>query len=303
VLDTNTHSGRNLLLRVMPDGDTKHRFFLASLYRAHYGMIQNYWTEWKGLDFHARKARDLAFTKLFHLPRTQGGMRPMTELDQLVLHAWSRTNLADTHTEDVTRLLQHPIAMLLLEIARVAGKDAPPDQIDKTKMTIAAITHCFCRLVQDPFPCGQETSAFDHHHSKLFDLWPPGRKSMEVPAVTVSYFFQDSETMQRKHEIIRKYRRCLWDLLTHSKAFIEHITGDAPLDSCLWFFRRSHDFEHCFLNLLDLLLQTWAEVLVQGHDTSPSLHFIDHEAFLPVKAPAMLQCCRNIVQECRKVLC
>jgi hypothetical protein len=91
-------------------------------------------------------------------------------------------------------------------------------------------------------------------------------------------------------------------LLTHSKEFIEHITNNAPIDSSLWFLRRSHDFESCFLTLLDLLMQTWAEVLVQGHGTGSSFNFIDHEVFIPSKAPEMFQCCRDIVRRCREEL-
>ena len=302
VLDTNSHSGRNLLMRVMPDEATKHRFFLASLYRSHRGMLQDYWKEWAALDFKARAMRDTILTKLFHRPRTLGGMRPLTGLDQLVLRAWSKTDFADTHKDDVVQILQHPIAMLLLEIARKAGKDKLPETIDKTKMMIAAITHCFCRLVQDPFPCEEEETAFDGLHSGLF-YCPPGKRDIEVPAATVSYFFRDVGKPERKREILRKYRQCLWDLLTHSKAFLEHITDNAPLDSCMWFFRCSHDFESCFLHFLDLLMQTWTEVLVQGHGTGSALNFIDHEVFIPAKAPEMLQHCQDIVQKCRKELC
>jgi hypothetical protein len=40
--------------------------------------------------------------------------------------------------------------ILLLEIARTAGKYEPEVQIDKTELVVAAITHAFCRLVQDP---------------------------------------------------------------------------------------------------------------------------------------------------------
>jgi hypothetical protein len=302
VLDTHSNSGRNLLMRVMPDEATKHRFFLASLYRSHCGMAQDYWKEWSDLDFKARAMRDLILTKLFQGPRTLGGMRPLTQLDQLVLRAWSMTGFAKMTKEEVILLLQHPIALLLSEIAHIAGKHELPEEMGKTKMTIAAITHCFCRLLQDPFPCEQEESAFTEHHSRLFDQWPPGKRDIEVPAATVSYFFRHLEKTERKQEILRKYRRCLWDLLTHSKAFLEHITDNAPIDSCMWFFRRSHDFESCFLHLLDLLMQTWTEVLVPGHGTGSSLNFIDHEVFIPSKAPEMFQCCRDIVQRCRKEL-
>jgi len=302
VLDTNTYSGRNLLMRVMPNEVTKHRFFLASLYRSHYGIVQDYWKEWAGLDTDARTTRDRILTKLFHHPRTLGGMRPLTVLDQCVLHAWSITDFAKMHKEDVIQLLQHPIAMLLSKIAGMAGKDEPPDTIGKGTMTIAAMTHCFCRLVQDPFPCEQETTAFSAPYTQLFNQWPPGKRTIEVPAATVSYVFRNLENTERKQEILRKYRRSLWNLLTHSKAFIEHLTNDAPIDSSLWFFRRSHDFEFCFLRLLDLLMQTWTEVLVQGHGTGTSLNFIDHEVFIPAKAPEMLRHCRNIVQRCRENL-
>jgi hypothetical protein len=297
VLDTSTDAGRNLLTQVLPDAATQSRFFLASLYRTHYDMVNDHWKDWAALDFDGRSERVPILTKLFHHPRTLGGMRPMTELDRLVLRAWSVADFADMDKDAVVQLLQHPVAMFLSEIARAAGKYGP---LDKTEMVVAAITHCFCRLLQDPFPFEDTTNAFNAPHSRLFEQSPPENQPKEIPAKIVAYVCRDIGG-NKKNDQIKKQQPILWELLNQSKEFLCTLSGTSEIDQCfIWLFRHSHDFEHCMLKFLDMLMCIWTEVLIAGHSAGSTLSFLDHDIFVKHKSAGMLKCCKKVVQECRR---
>jgi hypothetical protein len=298
-IDTSTNSGRNLLHRILPvlDTETTKRIYLASVFRQRYMNIRAYGETWETVEPKQRSSRDKHLVGLFNTPRTQGGMRPLTALDKLVIAAWA-TKKTEEISEAVSEdLSKHPAAMLLIHmLEEMHGDMSLPERV---REILTNVVHCFCLLQQDPFPLGTETEIFDTAYLRLFEMYSPNQAMRSwSPANTVSYVCRDTASHK-----VKRLRPILWQLLTNIREFFHILSRGAPIDTCAYCFKRSHDFEHCVLQLFNLMLHMWAEILLPQHCENDALNLVDHEVFVDHKAPAMLARLKKIVKECRGTLC
>ena len=298
-IDTSTTSGRNLLHRILPalDNETTKRIFLASIFRQRHMEIRAYGETWKTIEPKRRFSRDTHLIGLFNTPRTQGGMRPLTGLDKLAVEAWAIKKTEEMNGELKNDLPKHPVAMLLFHmLEEMHGDISQPERI---REILLSIVHSLCLLHQDPFPLGTETEIFDTAYLRLFEMYSPDKISRTwSPANTVSCVCRDTASHK-----IKRLRPILWHLLTNIREFFQILSRGAPIDTCAYCFKRSHDFEHCVLQLFNLMLHTWAEILLPQHCDNDALNLIDHDVFVDHKAPAMLARLKKIVKECRGTLC
>jgi hypothetical protein len=301
-IDTSTHSGRNLLNRVLPFTQEQgaDRLFLASLFQRHYVNIQNYWHEWGKLPLEERKTQDNRFMNLFGAVRTLGGIRPLTALDRLSIQAW-QTEYEQIDSPFTDELLKHPVAMYLLSVVQ-AIKERRRRVPDRTGFSseemIAGITHNLCHLVQDPFPLDDSENLYVRPCLRLFQIIPLEQE--RHPLLTKSpedIVYNVVRGEGKDKDILKKYNNSLWSLIVCTRKLLDNLLGGVVSRNgadVSGIFRKSCVFERRILMLFDQMLNVWTEALMPGYHNA-SLDFVDHEIFSKNLAPIVLEKCKEFL--------
>jgi len=296
VIDTSTESGRNLLHRVLPlvkEGRTD-RILLASIFRQYPKAIQEYWEKWGEMSPEERKYRDDHFVKYFGTARTLGGMRSLTACDLLTIRAWQHTALDSLEPSLAEDLLQHPVALFLRALIlafREVSKQAAAQPLEECEATIAAITHCVCRLIQDPFPL-QTTNGYSQLCFCLFD-----GVSKDYDSSPENIIFRVVKGEGKERDTLKKESHGLWLLIVQMRKLLDGVTGNMSRNgvSLGGVFRCQCPFENRMIQLFDQMLHTWAAMLLRDQPI-PVLEFIDHELFSDRFASTVRKHCKALLE-------
>jgi len=299
-IDTSTNSGRNLLQRVLPlvaEGGAD-KLFLASLFRKYQKEIREYWDQWDQYSSAVKQKNDEYFVPLFHSPRVQGGIRPLTDLDRLVLRVWQNARETQTDTVPVAGLVKHPVFLFLKAIPQtqyLARNQSPPDAIERLDALAAIITEQLCHLSQDPFPLA-DSDTYRQQCFYLFETVPLSKERMSITAPR-NLVFDVVKGDMKTRDVLKKMNYPLWSLIVHMRKYLDAITGMSSINRADngGMFRKHETFEERVLSLLDLMLSVWIEALsIHYHD---GLNFVNHEVFSEKIAPIILGKCKELLKD------